>query len=550
MKIISFLIIFLVFSDKSACSNPNMFEEFESNQPFKGEYLSEFSIGAENDNKWKDLFVNKKFEEVKSFIETLPVNSTDETIQNLIYDILVSKKNFDRDLVGLDEDKLLFKTIVNKLFQTGRLSEIELIYSQTSELENNTFIIKKMIEGNLLRNRHSEACKILEKVNQDPLFFGKIMIICNIINSKFDQAKLGLQLLKEQNQPGDIFFIDLAFSLMSEKDITQSEDLKKNLDQIKELNPIIMSSLQFADISPNFEQIEKLTTSGLLFILSNPSVDTDLKIFCSEILVKQGRINVEMLSEAYRLSRFEPKEIQNAEKIYKSLSPIRARPLLYQSIIRDNKPESKFRKIIALIKISKIDNLLPKMSYLLEDLIDYKKFARNHEDTLIISQMFQSKNKYLEARDILNMDYKSPESDYRNLAIDISEYLKNNSIDYYSLEKQLEKFEDLKIDDSVILRKLLMVLISNIELDQNLLEKIFNIADVSQIKSVDAKNFFLANTLSLKGDYFNSLTILFKIIGNKDLLELNIMESFSVLTILKNLGFLNEFKNLSKRILL
>ena len=294
------------------------------------------------------------------------------------------------------------------------------------------------------------------------------MIICNIINSKFDQAKLGLQLLKEQNQPGDIFFIDLAFSLMSEKDITQSEDLKKNLDQIKELNPIIMSSLQFADISPNFEQIEKLTTSGLLFILSNPSVDTELKIFCSEILVKQGRISVEMLSQAYRLSRFKPKEIQNAEKIYKSLSPIRARPLLYQSIIRDNKPESKFRKIIALIKISKIDNLLPKMSYLLGDLIDYKKFARNHQDTLLISQMFQSKNKYLEARDILNMDYKSPESDYRNLAIDISEYLKNNSIDYYSLEKQLEKFEDLKIDDSIILRKLLMVLISNIELDQNI----------------------------------------------------------------------------------
>mgnify|MGYP007000431558 CR=1 len=72
-----------VFSDKSACSNPNMFEEFESNQSLKGEYLSEFSIGAKNDNKWKDLFANKKFEEIKRFIEILPVNSTDETIQNL-----------------------------------------------------------------------------------------------------------------------------------------------------------------------------------------------------------------------------------------------------------------------------------------------------------------------------------------------------------------------------------------------------------------------------------------------------------------------------------
>ena len=97
---------------------------------------------------------------------------------------------------------------------------------------------------------------------------------------------------------------------MSDKDISESSDLKKNLDQVKELNPIIMSSLQFADISPNFEQIEKLSTSGLLFVLSNPSVDTELKIFCSEMLVKQGRISADMLSEAYQLSSFDEKEIQ------------------------------------------------------------------------------------------------------------------------------------------------------------------------------------------------------------------------------------------------
>ena len=535
---------------KLVLSNPGVFEDFERSKSFNKDYLSEFNINNQNENIWKNLFIDKKFNEIKDFLEILPVNNTDEIIQDLIYDILVSKKSLDRDLVGSEEDQLLFKLIVEKLFQTGRLSEIELIYSQTTELENNTFILKKMIEGNLLRNRHSEACKILEKVNQDPIFFGKIMIICNIINGKYDQAKLGLQLLKEQNQPGDIFFIDLAFSLMSDKDITQSEDLKKNLDQIKELNPIIMSSLQFADISPNFDQIEKLTTSGLLFILSNPSVDTDLKIFCSEILVKQGRISVEMLSEAYRLSRFEPKEIQNAEKIYKSLSPIRARPLLYQSIIRDNKPESKFRKIIALIKMSKLDNLLPKISFLLVDLMDYKKFIRNHEDSMLISQMFQSKNKYLQARDVLNINYKSPESDYRNLAIDIAEFVKNNSIDYYSLEKQLEKFEDPKVAKSLFLRKLLMILIFNVDLNQNILNKVFEIADDTEIKSIDAKNFFLANSLSSKGDYFNSLSLLFRIVGDKDFLQLNIMESFSVLSILKNLGFTEEFRDLSTRILL
>ena len=107
------------------------------------------------------------------------------------------------------------------------------------------------------------------------------------------------------------------------------------------------------------------------------------------------------------------KKIQNAEKLYKSLSPIRARPLLYQSIIRDNKPESKFRKIIALLKISMNDNLLPKISYLVGDLLDFEKYVRNHEDTILISKIFQSKKQYIQARSILNKFYKSPESDYR-----------------------------------------------------------------------------------------------------------------------------------------
>ena len=343
-------------------ANQTVFENYDSFRNSK-EYLSEFVITDEKNIKWKNFFSNKSFKEIELFLQTMPINTSDKLIQEIIFEILVSKKTFDRNLINDDDDKILFEIFINKLFDTGRLNEIELVYSQTSELESNSFILKKMIEGNLLRNRHSEACKILQKVNQDPTIFGKIMIICNIINNKFDQAKLGLQLLKEQNQPGDIFFIDLAFSLMSDKDISESSDLKKNLDQVKELNPIIMSSLQFADISPNFEQIEKLSTSGLLFVLSNPSVDTELKIFCSEMLVKQGRISADMLSEAYQLSSFDEKEIQKAESLFKSLSPIRARPLLYQSIIRDNKPESKFRKIIALIKISMNDNLLPEISF-------------------------------------------------------------------------------------------------------------------------------------------------------------------------------------------
>ena len=539
----------LFFLCKLAYANQTVFDNYDGFRNSK-EYLSEFFITDEVDDKWKNFFSNKSFKEIESFLKTMPINTSDQIIQKIIFEILVSKKTFDRNLINSNDDKILFESLINKLFDTGRLNEIELIYSQTSELESNSFILKKMIEGNLLRNRHAEACKILQKVNQDPTIFGKIMIICNIINNKFDQAKLGLQLLKEQNQPGDIFFIDLAFSLMSDKDISESSDLKKNLDQVKELNPIIMSSLQFADISPNFEQIEKLSTSGLLFVLSNPSVDTDLKIFCSEMLVKQARISADMLSEAYQLASFDENEIQKAESIYKSLSPVRARPLLYQSIIRENKPESKFRKIVALLKISINDNLLPEISYLVGDLLDFENYVRNHEDTILISKMFQSKNKFIEARSILNKFYNNPKSDIRNLAIYISEFLLTSKLDYYSFEKQLEKVNDSDSIESTFTKKVIMLLIDELDLNQKLFDELLNVRISATIKSTDIKNFFLASKLSDEKDFFNSLSLLFNIVGDKNLTQLNLIETYSVLTILKNLGFEDEYKQLASRVLL
>jgi len=543
-----FLLLILFFFN--ANSNQIIFEEIGTSNRLKSEFLSEFNIENGNSERWRNVFSEKSFEQIDSFFKNLPVKNLDEVFQNLIFEILVSKKNFNRNGVSPKQDKIVFETLINKLFETGRLNEIELIYSQSTELENNNFILKRMIEGNLLRNRHSEACKILNKAKEDPMFFGKVMIICDIINNSFEEAKLGLQLLKEQNQPGDIFFIDLAFSLISDKDITDSDDLKRNLDQIKELNPIIMSSLQFADISPNSEQIENLTTSGLLFILSNPSVDTELKIFCSEILVKQGRISVEMLSEAYQLASFNSKEIESAEKLYKTLSPIRARPLLYQSIIRDNRPESKFRKIVSLIKLSTKDDLLPKIAYLIGDLMKLDEYVETHEDAILISQMYQSKKRYEKARNILKKNFKSPESDYRSIAIDISEFMHKKNIDYYSLEQKLASLNKIKEMDSMFLKKVLMVLMGNIDLNQSLIDQLLTISLDEGNKSSDLKDLLLAERLSSSKDFFNSFTLLFKIVENKDFIQLNLIKSYAVLLILRNLGFMDEFKKLSEKILL
>ena len=549
------VVILIILFFTSLKSNQIIFEKKQLPTNQFSNYLSEFGNEGEDLKVWNEIFFDKSLEDIKIFMNYLPSKSSSSVIQDIVFKFLSSKKKLSRNVVDLDDDQEIFELYIKKLFETGRINEIELFYSQSPDLKDNEFILKKMIEGNLLRNRHKEACKILRnKTNYTPDVFGKVIIICDILNSKFDEAKLGLSLLKEQNKPGDIFFIDLAYSLMSEENISESDSLKKNLEEIKTLNPIIMSSLQFADISPSYEQIENLDTSGLLFILSNPSVDTDLKIFCSEILVKQGRIGIDMLSEAYQLSRFKNRDIENALKLYKTLSPAKARPLLYQSILREKDNENKSKKIIALLKISENDNLLKAVSKLVSDLLpkNFENFKK--DDALITSKMYQSIQNFFMAESVLDV-VEELENDteilFQSISISVCKFINGESINMRELENKLEKIKDKGKIDFEKFNKIIMVMILNFDFSQ----KIKNILSSSEFliaekNPANLQSLFLANSFSTQNDLFNSLIIFFKINSENDFEDLNLIENYQVLMILKNLGFKKELKELSESILL
>ena len=193
-----------------------------------------------------------------------------------------------------------------------------------------------------------------------------------------------------------------------------------------------MSSLQFADISPNYEQIDSLSISGLLSILSNPSVETDLKVFCSELLVKQQRIEIDMLSQAYQLSRFKSSDIENSLKIYKTLSPAKARPLLYQSILKEKNVDVRLKKIIAILKISQIDNMFRPISILVSELLPKEIVPNSNEELLLLSRMYQSKKKFLKAFELLELaDEKTLESEVllRKISLSLNQSLTNGYVD-------------------------------------------------------------------------------------------------------------------------
>ncbi len=550
-KIVPFF--FIIFIALNSRAQQIEFIEDYSQKTNEVKFFNLSLYDKDTENLWNNIFIDKDYDQISLFLDNLPVNNKNKVFQEIIFQILTSSKIFPKNRISDEEFSFIFNKIVDKLFITGRFNEIELLYTKYPKLSNTSFVLQKIIEGNLLRNRHTEACKILEKnFDENLLNLGKIMIMCNILNSKFDEAKLGLQLLKEENNPGDLFFIELAFSLMSEENKLDSKGLKRTLDNLKELNPIIISSLQFADISPNFEQIEKFSISGLLSILSNPSVERELKIYCSEILVKIGRIDAETLSNAYQLSRFKPSEIERANKIYKTLAPNRARPLLFQAILRDKKPETRFNKIISLIKVSQSDNLIKEISKLIDITDDLKVHVKSNEEAIVLSKIFQSRELYLDARDVLSKNYKKPESDYRKMAIELSEAMRKSDTSFYRLENDLDLVKSIENQESLYLKKIIMIISLYLNLNQEEIDKLQEISISKELKlsGNDFKNLLLAQKLSTNKDYFNSVSLMFKIIGEDDFEDLNIIKTYTLLTILKNLGLENEFRSLSERVLL
>ena len=551
---ISIILFFVLLCFGSLEANQIIFEKNVKDNDFdSGDYISE--IGEQNEPIFLNIFNQKKYEDIKNFLAFIPSKNFNPVIQDLIFKFLKSKKLIDRNFVSIEEDQKIFELYINQLFETGRINEIELFYSQYPNLKENEFILKKMIEGNLLRNRHNEACKILDnKSDKVPEIFGKILIICDIINNRFDEAKLGLLLLKERNEPGDLFFIDLAYSLMSDKSISEEEGLKKKLNEVKSLNPIIMSSLQFADISPNYEQIDSLSISGLLSILSNPSVETDLKVFCSELLVKQQRIEIDMLSQAYQLSRFKSSDIENSLKIYKTLSPAKARPLLYQSILKEKNVDLRLKKIIAILKISQIDNMFRPISILVSELLPKEIVPNSNEELLLLSRMYQSKKNFLKAFELLELaDEKTLQSDVllRKISLSLNQSLTNGYVDEEQIFSNLKKVDENGKFDSEKLKKILIIIILNTELSQTLIDVISNLKLETNDKSFDFnfQDFLLAEKLSNKKDVYNSLRIFFKINLNKDFQELNMFDTYKSLKVLKNLELNEYFKQLSEHIL-
>ena len=125
-----FVLIFLFFFE-SANSNQELFQKQPKIFSNNDNYISEIGIDKYENFIWQNIFFDKSFEDIKSFVSNLPTKSSNAVVQDLVFSFLTSKKTLSKNLISKEQDDEIFQTLVDQLFKTGRLNEIELFYSES-----------------------------------------------------------------------------------------------------------------------------------------------------------------------------------------------------------------------------------------------------------------------------------------------------------------------------------------------------------------------------------------------------------------------------------
>ncbi len=511
-----------------------------------------YKIGdLENDelNEITKFFEVKKFDEIFEFYKKLPTKNKNYTIEKLVHQILKAKLNINEN-ISQEQDRLLFELRVNKLFEMGKFTDIDNFYAQLPPNYVNDFINIKRIEAYLLRNEFKNACSLIREEKIRKTFkLGKFDIICSIVDQEFEKARFNLELLKELNVPGDTFFIELAYKIMGDIEISQEELVEKNLEKFKNLTPILLSYLQIAEISPTFENIKEAPVSNLIFILSSPTTSSEIKLYCAERLVRLKKITPNILAEVYQLSSFTNEEIENVFEIYKTLSPVRSRSILYQAIVKEVDPEIKFELIKLLLMNAKKHKLFASISEILKDSMNYKEIQNlSLLDKVLILEIYSVNYQFDEAKDFIKNLARDKEITKKELYLQLIENVDSNS-----------SFEEFDTNNLVIsqnnyslkeFNNILIIYALKNKLNQDLVE-ILQILNSETQKSEMTINFtdFLSVISSDEFSRFYFLKNFFNIVEGRDLNDLNNIEKFVILKILKIIGLETNFRDLQEELI-
>ena len=255
-----------------------------------------------------------------------------------------------------DEEFLEFKS--NWLIKDANLELIEeyLIKNQVTNLHPE--MMRFMVDEYLSQSNIKKSCEIFSKI-KEPLedeYLSKFNLYCLINYGKNEEAQLILDLKKELGFKDDYFEnkINYLFGYIDEPNKEVSEKSILNFHLAHRTN----SEFSYDPKKDTPKLIWKyLSTSNLLYNIQDLEITDINKISTIEKATHDKNYSEQDLFEFYKRFQFNINQLINTEEVYKTLSPIEGRALVYQRLLLTEDPELKLKLLKTLKNIFEKDDI-------------------------------------------------------------------------------------------------------------------------------------------------------------------------------------------------
>ena len=402
-----------------------------------------------------DMWSNSNGDQLKYLFSNLAKINLSRDASELMNIVLLTNAYYPKKNIS-EKDFLKIKS--DWLIKHNNLELIEEYLIKNDILNLHPKLSKYLIDKYLSESKLDKACKIFLN-NSEPIkdnYLSKFNIYCLINNGKKDEAQLIFDLKKELGFNEQYFEnkLNYLFGYTNEIDKTISEKSILDFHLAHKTNP----EFSFEPKENTNPLIWKyLAASNLLYQTNEIDLDELEKIELIEFATHNKNYLEDDLFQIYKRFQFTIDQFLNVKTVFKSLTNIESRALLYQTVLL----ESDINKKIELMKILKEVFIKDKIG---------KAFEEKLKDLLQDIELDQISSKhtsfYLE--NINTDEKKQTKIKYNDDLLHQSKLIKYFIGDYNQtkIEKDLNNFlKKIKKDKKYSISKKDIILIESLKSD-------------------------------------------------------------------------------------
>ena len=254
---------------------------------------------------------------------------------------------------------------INWLIENDRVDLIESFLKQNEQFEGKSKAVQHLVDKNIASANIKEGCEKIGFIDAKikDAYLEKFKIYCLVFNNKRPEAKLLLDLLREQNQSSK-FYDDKINYLLGITEKTSTKVNEKNLLNFY-LSSITISDFKYEPSKKTKPEIWKYLNAANLIKLDDAS--DKAKIRELELAANDDQLDKNKIFEIYKQIPFNLTTLINAKKNYQTLNESDARALIYQKYLLSEDNESKIEYLFLLEELFKNANLNNIYSKFLSD---------------------------------------------------------------------------------------------------------------------------------------------------------------------------------------